>query len=69
VKGIQNSSYEGQPPSPRGDNSERVKYPGNVLRIFFFRTRTPISTWYKSSIGKGNSKLLKYRVRSCTKGR
>jgi hypothetical protein len=42
AKGIQNCTNEGQPPSPRGDNSERVKIYWKLLKIFF-RTSRPIS--------------------------
>jgi hypothetical protein len=43
VKGIQVCSKEGDNPSPRGDNSERVKYTEFFLKIFFFRTNKPNS--------------------------
>jgi hypothetical protein len=43
VKEIQNRSYEGQTPIPRGDNSKRVKIHRKSLKIFFSRTRRPIS--------------------------
>jgi hypothetical protein len=54
AKGIQNCTHEGQPPSPRGDNSERVKIHWKLLKIFFFRTSCLLAnfnqTWYKSSL-------------------
>jgi hypothetical protein len=40
---IQVCSKEGDSPSPRGDNSERVKIHWNFLKIFFFRTCRPNS--------------------------
>ena len=43
VKGIQVCSKEGDSPSPRGDNSERVKIHWKFLKIFFFRTNRPNS--------------------------
>jgi hypothetical protein len=43
VEGIQVSSNEGQCPSPRGDNSKRVKIYKNYFKIFS-RTTGPIST-------------------------
>jgi hypothetical protein len=42
VKGIQVCSKEGDIPSPRGDNSERVKILRNFFKIFF-RTSGPNS--------------------------
>jgi hypothetical protein len=42
VKGIQVCSKEGDSPSPRGDNSERVKMHWYFLKIFF-RTSRPKS--------------------------
>jgi hypothetical protein len=44
VKGIQVWSKERDSPSPRGDNSERVKMHGKFLKIFFSRTIGPILT-------------------------
>jgi hypothetical protein len=51
VKGIQVCSKELDSPSPRGDDSERVKYIENFLKIFFFRTSRPKfnQTWYTLS--------------------
>jgi hypothetical protein len=43
VKGIQVCSKEGDSPSSRGDNSERVKIHCKFLKIFFFRTSRPNS--------------------------
>jgi hypothetical protein len=43
VKGIQVCSKEGDIPSPRGDNRERVKLHSKFLKIFFFRTNRPNS--------------------------
>ena len=43
VKGIQICSKEGVYPSPRGDNSERVKIHWKFLQIFFSRTSRPKS--------------------------
>jgi hypothetical protein len=43
VKGIQICSNEGDGPSPREDNSERVKIHREFLRIFFSRTNRPES--------------------------
>jgi hypothetical protein len=43
AKGIQNCTDEGQPPSPRGDNSERVKIHWKLLKIVFSRTSRTIS--------------------------
>jgi hypothetical protein len=43
VKGIQVCSKEGDSPSPRGDNSERVKMHRKFLRIFFSRISWPKS--------------------------
>ena len=43
VKGIQVCSKEGDSPSPRGDNSKRVKIHWKFLKIFFFRTNGPNS--------------------------
>jgi hypothetical protein len=40
---IQVSLKEGDSPSPRGDNSERVKIHRKVLEIFFSRTSWPKS--------------------------
>jgi hypothetical protein len=40
---IQVSLKEGGSPSPRGDNSERVKIHRKVLKIFFSRTSRPKS--------------------------
>jgi hypothetical protein len=44
-KGIQVCSNEGEHPSPRGDNSKKVKirYTEHFLKIFFSRTSKPIS--------------------------
>jgi hypothetical protein len=42
-EGILNCSNEGDCPSPRGDNHKRVKIHWKILKIFFFRTRRPIS--------------------------
>jgi hypothetical protein len=42
-KGIQVYSNEGNIPPPRGDNSERVKMHRKFVKIFFSRTRKPIS--------------------------
>jgi hypothetical protein len=44
VKGVQICSKEGDPPMPRGDNSERVKMHGKFLKIFFSRITEPILT-------------------------
>jgi hypothetical protein len=49
---------EGDSPSLRGDNSERVKIHGKFLRIFFSRTSRPKSIKLgtkKLSFGEGNS--------------
>jgi hypothetical protein len=43
LKGIQVCSKEWDSPSPRGDNSERVKMHWKFLRIFFSRTSRPKS--------------------------
>jgi hypothetical protein len=43
-KGIQVCSNEGDCPSPRGDNSKRVKIHRNFLKIFFHRTTEPSLT-------------------------
>jgi hypothetical protein len=43
VTEIQVCSYEGNIPPARGDTSERVKVHGKFLKIFFSRTRRPIS--------------------------
>jgi hypothetical protein len=43
VKGIQVCSKEGDSPSPRGDNSRRVKIHWQFLKIFLFRTSRPNS--------------------------
>ena len=43
VEGIQVCSNEGYSPSPRGDNSERVKMHRQFLKIFFSRTSRPNS--------------------------
>jgi hypothetical protein len=43
AKDIQNCTNEGQPLSPRGDNSERVKIHWKHLKIFFSRTSRSIS--------------------------
>jgi hypothetical protein len=43
VKGIQVCSQEGDSPSPRGDNSKKVKIHSKFLKIFFFRTNGPNS--------------------------
>jgi hypothetical protein len=43
AKRIQNCTNEGQSPSPRGDNSERVKIYWKFLKIFSSRTSKPIS--------------------------
>jgi hypothetical protein len=43
VKGIQICSKEGDSPSPRGDNIERVKIHWKFSKVFFFRTSRPIS--------------------------
>jgi hypothetical protein len=61
VKGIQVCSKERDSPSPRGDNSERVKMHWKFLKIFFY-----ITSWPKSfKLGrnypwvKGNQSLFK----------
>jgi hypothetical protein len=38
VEGIHVCSNEGNIPSPRGDDSERVKIHRKILKIFFSRT-------------------------------
>jgi hypothetical protein len=43
VKGIQICSKEGDSPSRRGDNSERIKIHWKFWKIFFSRTRGPKS--------------------------
>jgi hypothetical protein len=43
VKGIQICSKEGDIPSPRGDNSKRVKIHWTFSKIFFSRTSRPNS--------------------------
>jgi hypothetical protein len=43
VKGIQVCSKEGDSPSPRGDNSEKVKMHWKCLKIFFSNTSKPNS--------------------------
>jgi hypothetical protein len=43
VEGIQVCSNEGNVPPPRRDNSKRVKIHWKFLKIFFSRTRRPIS--------------------------
>jgi hypothetical protein len=43
VKGIQVCSNEGDCPSPRGDNSKRVKIHWKFLKIFFSRSSRPNS--------------------------
>jgi hypothetical protein len=43
VKGIQVCSKKRDSPSPRGDNSGRVKIHWKFLKIFFFRTNWPNS--------------------------
>jgi hypothetical protein len=42
-EGIQVCSNEGEYPSPRGDNSKKVKMHGKFLKIFLSRTREPNS--------------------------
>ena len=42
-EGLQVCSNEGDCPSPRGDNSKRVKIHWKFLKIFFSRTSRPIS--------------------------
>jgi hypothetical protein len=43
VKGIQVCTNEGDSPSPRGDNSGRVKIHWKFLKIFFSNTSWPNS--------------------------
>jgi hypothetical protein len=43
VKGIKVCSNEGDCPSPRGDNSKRVKIHWKILKIFLSRTSWPKS--------------------------
>jgi hypothetical protein len=51
---IQVPLKEGDSPSPRGNNSERVKIHRKFLKIFFARTRKP-----KLSFGEKDSSLFK----------
>jgi hypothetical protein len=71
AKRIQNCTNEAHPPSPRGDNSERVKIYWTFFKNLLLQKKQASfnKTWYKSSLGKGNSKLYKSRARSFSKGR
>jgi hypothetical protein len=71
VKGIQVCSKKGDRPSPRGDNSERVKNALNCLKNLLLQNQQAKikQTWYKLSFGEGNSNLYKQRARSSSKGR
>ena len=64
VHGIQVCSNEGPRLFPRGDNGENVKLYWKYLKISFSRTIRPISTKHgeKSSLGRGNSSLFKWRA-------
>jgi hypothetical protein len=69
-EGIINCSNKGDCLSPRGDNSKRVK---NTLKIFknlLFQNQQANfnQTWYKSSLGIGDSKLFKIRGQVLFKG-
>jgi hypothetical protein len=57
---IQVSLTEGDSPSLRGDNSERVKIHKNFLRIFFSRTSRP------KSIKLGTNYPLVKRIQVCS---
>ena len=60
-EGIQVCSNEGDCPSPRGDNSKRVKIHRIFLKNLLLQNQRPKfnQTWYESFLGKWNSKLLK----------
>ena len=52
------SVKEGDSPSIKGDNSERVKYTEN---LFLQNQQAKINqTWYKLSFGVGNSREFKF---------
>jgi hypothetical protein len=53
---------EGDSPSPKGDNSERVKIHRKFLKIFFSRTRRP------KSIKLGTNYPLVKRIQALFKG-
>jgi hypothetical protein len=61
VKGVKNSLYKGQPPSPRGDNGKSKNNTENFQKSLLLQNQQTNfnETWYKSFLGKGNSKLFK----------
>jgi hypothetical protein len=59
-EGIQVCTHEGDCPSPRGDNSKRVKIHRNFLKIFFSRTSRP------TSIKLGRNYPRVKRIQVCT---
>jgi hypothetical protein len=61
MKGIQICSKEGDGPSPKGDNSERVKIHLKFSKILFSRTSRPKSIKLGTNYPwvKGNSSLFK----------
>jgi hypothetical protein len=57
---IQVSLKEGDSPSPRGDNSERVKIHRKFIKNLLQNQQAKINqTWYKLSFGEENSSLFK----------
>jgi hypothetical protein len=63
VKGIQVCSKEGDRPSPRGDNTGRVKIHWKFFKIFFFRTNRP------NSIKRGTNYLWVKGIQVCSNKR
>jgi hypothetical protein len=59
--GIQVCSNEGDNPSQRGDYSERMKIHSNFKKNLLLQNQLTKfnQTWYKLSLGKGNSSLFK----------
>ena len=69
VEGIQFCSNEGSRPFPRGDNRKKVKLNWKYLKIFFSRTTGQFQpNLAKASLGGGDSILIKWRIRTFSKG-
>jgi hypothetical protein len=63
-------SNEGGHPSTSGDNSKRVKlHRISFLNLLYSHRAKCNQTFYKLSLGKGNSSLFNERARSSSKGR